>query len=167
MQGPFTSADLPIDDNGCIYHLQLTPEEMAKDIIIVGDPGRAEFIADTYFEHIEVKREHRGLVSVTGRVKETGQRVTVITSGMGTASSEVVLNEIIALNEIDFKSRTRKESYEMLNVIRVGTCGNLQAVTPEELGVPIITVYAVGLDNSGLFINALFLTQLVQVLKSV
>lgn len=147
--------DLPIDEQGRIYHLQITPEQLAPDILIVGDPGRAAAIADSFFKEIEVNHEHRGLRTVTGRFIEgsgpasEGMRATVVTSGMGTSSLEIVAQEIVALNEIDFETRTRKLDYPRLNIIRVGTAGGLQKET--RLGTPIITTYAAGLDNSGLF----------------
>jgi uridine phosphorylase len=147
----FKASDLPLIDNR-VYHLELKPEDLAKDIIIVGDPERVPFIADEFFDTKEVDRFHRGLRTITGRVKETGQRVSIITSGMGTPSLEIVLNEIVALNEIDFHTRTRKSEYDMLTIIRVGTSGGIQHDT--ELGTLIITDYAIGLDNTGLFYNA-------------
>ncbi|MEW6571821.1 MAG: nucleoside phosphorylase [Nitrospirota bacterium] len=149
--GSFRHADLPTV-GGRVYHLDLEPEELAKKIIIVGDPERVPFIADTFMERKEVDRSHRGLRTVTGYVKETGQRVSVITSGMGTPSLEIVLNEIVALNEIDLLSGTGKSECEMITAIRVGTSGGVQAET--DLGTLIITDYAVGLDNTGLFYNA-------------
>jgi uridine phosphorylase len=155
--GPYGPADLPIDDHGRVYHLQLRPEQVAPDILLVGDPGRAEFIGSFLLRDVEVAREHRGLVTVTGTSATTGGRATVIsplrttvaTSGMGTPSLEIVLNELVALNEIDFATRRRKPSFPRMHVIRVGTCGALQASTP--LGTPIVTSYAVGMDNTGLF----------------
>jgi uridine phosphorylase len=154
--GPFNDSDLPIF-NGKVYHLDLAPEELAENIIIVGDPERVPFIAEEFFETLEVDRSHRGLRTITGTVKETGQRVTLTTSGMGTPSLEIVLNEIVALNEIDFSRRTRKEEYDMLNIIRIGTSGGIQAGI--DLGTLIITDYAVGLDNTGLFYDAPFADQ--------
>lgn len=148
---PFNPSDLPII-NGKVYHLDLRPEDLAKDIIIVGDPERVPFIADEFFDTKEVDRFHRGLRTITGYVKETGQRVSVITSGMGTPSLEIVLNEIVALNEIDFHTRARKSEYDMITIIRVGTSGGIQYDT--ELGTLVITDYAVGLDNTGFFYNA-------------
>ncbi len=145
---PLNASDLPIFD-GKIYHLDLKPGEMAKDIIIVGDPERVPFIADEFLSTREVDRTHRGLRTITGHVKETGHRVSVTTSGMGTPSLEIVLNEIVALNEIDFQTRTKKEECERLSIIRVGTSGGIQPDT--ELGTLIVTDYAVGLDNTGLF----------------
>ena len=156
---PFTEADLPIDV-GRIYHLQVKPEQVAPDILLVGDPGRAEFIGSTLLRDLELEHEHRGLVTVTGTSQVTGNRATIIsplkttvtTSGMGTPSLEIVLSELVALHEIDFATRTRKPHFPRLHVIRVGTSGALQASTP--LGTPIITSYAIGMDNTGLFYEA-------------
>jgi uridine phosphorylase len=139
----FNNSDLPIIE-GKVYHLCLKPEDLANHILIVGDPERVSFIAKEYFSRIEVDKFHRGLRTITGIVRDTGQRVSIVTSGMGTPSLEIVLNEIIALNEIDFYTRTRKSVYDMLTVIRVGTSGSIQPDT--ELGTLIITDYAIGLD---------------------
>ncbi|MGD2146151.1 MAG: nucleoside phosphorylase [Anaerolineae bacterium] len=158
--GPFTPADLPIDDEGRIYHLQIKPEHVAHDILMVGDPGRADLIGSEFLRDVELRHEHRGLVIVTGMAEITGERATVIsplrataaTSGIGTPSLEIVVSELVALTEIDFETRTRKASFPRLHVLRVGTSGALQAST--RLGTPIITTYAVGLDNTGLFYEA-------------
>lgn len=144
-------SDLPLRD-GRVYHLDLGPEEMAKNIIIVGDPERVPFIADEFLERWEVDRFHRGLRTITGFARESGQRVSIVTSGMGTPSTEIVLNEIVALNEIDFNTLKRKEEYETINIIRVGTSGAIQPDT--DLGTLIITDYVIGMDNTGLFYEA-------------
>lgn len=148
--GPYNVCDLPVFNNK-VYHLDLEPEELAKNIIIVGDPERVPFIAEEFLGDREVDRSHRGLRTITGKSRETGQRVSIITSGMGTPSLEIVLNEIVALNEIDLNTMTRKEEFEPLTVIRVGTSGGLQHDT--DLGTLIVTDYVVGLDNTGLFYN--------------
>jgi uridine phosphorylase len=157
---PFTPSDLPTDSQGRIYHLQVEPEQVATDILLVGDPGRAEFIGSEFLRDIEHEHEHRGLVTVTGISEITGKQATIIsplrttvsTSGIGTPSLEIVASELVALNEIDFATRTRKSEFPRLHVIRVGTSGGLQAST--QLGTPIITTYAIGLDNSGLYYEA-------------
>lgn len=154
---PYTAADLPIDEHGRIYHLQLKPEQVSPDILIVGDPGRAELIGSTFLRDIEFVHEHRGLVTVTGISEISGKQATIIspvrttvtTSGMGTPSLEVVVNELVLLNEIDFATRKRKSDFPRLYIIRVGTSGVLQVST--KLGTPIITSYAIGMDNTGLF----------------
>ncbi len=157
---PFTASDLPIDDEGRIYHIQVKPGQIAPDILLVGDPGRAEFIGSKFLRDLECEHEHRGLVTITGTSILTGDQATIIspvkttvsTSGIGTASLEIVVQELIALNEIDFQTRTRKSYYPRLHILRVGTSGGLQASTP--LGTPIITSYAVGMDNTGLYYEA-------------
>ena len=154
---PFTASDLPVDDQGRIYHLQAKPGQIAPDILLVGDPGRAEFIGSQFLRDVEFEHEHRGLVTITGTSEITGEQATIIspirttvtTSGMGTPSLEIIVGELIALNEIDFQTRTPKASYPRLHVLRVGTSGALQAST--RLGTPIITTYAIGMDNTGLF----------------
>jgi len=158
----FKSSDLPIVD-GRTYHLDLRPEDLAENIIIVGDPDRVSFIADEFLGTKEIDRFHRGLRTITGCVKETGQRISIVTSGMGTPSLEIVLNEIVALNEIDFHTKKRRAEYETLTIIRVGTSGGPQPDT--ELGTSIITAYAVGLDNTGLFYNAPYHEETVKMLE--
>jgi uridine phosphorylase len=159
-QSPFTPADLPFSDEGSIYHIEMKSDQIAPDILIVGDPHRAEFIGSEFLRDIEVEQEHRGIVTVTGTAEFTGERTTILsptrttvtTSGIETPSLEIVVNELVALNEINFKTRRRKMNYPRMNFIRVGTSGGLQPST--ELGTPIVTSYAIGLDNTGLFYEA-------------
>jgi uridine phosphorylase len=162
---PYTASDLPVDAEGRIYHLQIKPGQIAPDILLVGDPGRAEMIGSTFLRDLEVEHEHRGLVTVTGTSEITGARATIIspvrttvaTSGIGTPSLEIVVQELVALFEIDFATRTRKDEFPRLHVLRVGTSGGLQASTA--LGTPIITSYAIGLDNTGLFYEVPYLDE--------
>lgn len=150
---PLEISDLPVF-NGRVYHLDIGPEDLAPNIIIVGDPDRVPLIAEEFLRDIEVDRLHRGLRTMTGYDPESGTRVSVVTSGMGTPSLEIVLNEIVALNEVDFSTMTRKDTFDTLTVIRVGTTGGIQEDT--EVGTLIISEYAVGLDNTGLFYDAAY-----------
>ena len=157
LAAPFTAADLPVDQEKRIYHLQIKPGQIAPDILIVGDPGRAEFIGSTFLRDVEFELEHRGLVTITGTSEITRDRATIITpvkttvttSGIGTGSLEIVVNELVALHEIDFETRMCKPDFPRLHILRVGTSGALQASTA--LGTLIITSYAIGLDSTGLF----------------
>lgn len=157
---PFTATELVIDEEGRIYHLQVKPDQIAPDILIVGDPGRAEIIGSTFLRDIEFEHEHRGLVTITGTSDITGEQATIIspvrttvtTSGIGTSSLEIVVTELVALNEIDFETRTPKTDFPRLHIIRVGSSGGLQAST--RLGTPIITSYSIGLDNAGVYFEA-------------
>jgi uridine phosphorylase len=144
----FSEADLPIVQ-GRTYHLDLAPSELAGNIILVGDPDRVPFIADEFLAGRDVDRSHRGFRTITGTDRKTGLRVSVISTGIGTPSLEIVLNEIVALNEINFKTRTRKKKYDPLTVVRIGTSGGMQP--DSELGALVVTDYAIGLDNTGLF----------------
>ncbi len=148
--GPFSAADLPLLPDGKVYHLHLKTQDLAPNIILVGDPGRVPVIADAVLRSREVDVEHRGLRSITGMADDV--RVSIVTSGMGTSSEEIVLQELAVLNEIDPATRMRRAQFPRLNIIRVGTSGGLQAETP--LGTPIITRYAIGMDNAGLFYAA-------------
>jgi uridine phosphorylase len=160
VSAPISASDLPLDKQGRTHHLQVQPGQIAPDILIVGDPGRADFIGKRFLQDVEFRQDHRGLVTITGIANIGGipgttllpLRVTVTTSGMGTPSLEIVLNELVALHEIDFQTRRRKSEFPRLHVIRVGSSGGLQAST--ELGTPVITTYAIGLDNSGPYYEA-------------
>ena len=162
LAAPYTAADLPIDEEKRIYHLQVKPGQIAPDILIVGDPGRAQFIGSNFLRQVEFEHEHRGLVTITGTAEITGERATIITplkttvatSGIGTGSLEIVLNELVALHEIDFERRRRKPEFPRLHILRLGTSGALQASTA--LGTLIITSYAIGLDSTGLFYETPF-----------
>lgn len=151
-KGPFSASDLLLNPDGSVYHLDMKPEDLADDIILVGDPGRAYEISKSYLnpDSIIFNHEHRGLRVVTGKVKDTGLPVSVVTSGMGTPSLEIVVNEIYALKEIDFQLRKLKPEKlrnKQINIIRVGTSGGLQEST--ELGTAVIAEYAMGLDATG------------------
>jgi uridine phosphorylase len=145
----YSESDLIIN-NGRIYHLGIAPEELAARVILVGDPDRVTVLAAALLPEIELEHFHRGLRTITGRTK-AGTRITITTSGMGTPSLEIVVNELMALNEVDFSRRKRRSSYDPLTIIRVGTSGALQSDTL--LGTSIISAYAIGLDNSGLFLE--------------
>jgi uridine phosphorylase len=151
MKRSFSPDDLPMV-NGRIYHLDLAPEELAQDVVVVGDPDRVPLLAGEFLHEREVDRFHRGFRTITGVARETGLRVSLVTTGIGAPSTEIVLNELAALNEIDFRTMTRKGSFAPLNVIRVGTSGGLNPATP--VGALVLTDYVIGLDNTGLFYDA-------------
>ena len=151
MKISFSPDDLPMV-NGRIYHLDLAPEELAQNVVVVGDPDRVPLLADEFLHEREVDRFHRGFRTITGVARETGLRVSLVTTGIGAPSAEIVLNELAALNEIDFRTMTRKESFSPLTIIRVGTSGGLNPATP--VGALVLTDYVLGLDNTGLFYDA-------------
>jgi len=145
----YAVSDLPFN-GGVAYHLGITAEHLAPAIVLVGDPERVDFIAERFFESTEMRVSHRGLTTCTGIVRDTKQRVTVATTGMGAPSTEIVLNELAALAEVDTTTLTRiSERAASLTLIRVGTAGALQRTTT--LGTSIISSHAVGVDSTAWF----------------
>ena len=143
MNQAIPASQLVLNNEGTVYHLALHPEELADDVILVGDPGRADIIASR-FEKIEVKRQNRELWSRTGYYN--GKRITVLSTGMGTDNLDIVMNELDTLANIDLKTRMPKAQHRTLNLIRLGTSGALQADIPVEDSY-VATRYAIGLDG--------------------
>lgn len=143
MNTAIPESQLVLNNEGTVYHIALHPEELADDVILVGDPGRVDMIA-SYFDKIEVKRQNRELWSRTGFYK--GKRITVLSTGMGTDNLDIVMNELDTLANIDLKTRMPKERHRALNLIRLGTSGALQADIPVEDSY-VVTRYAIGLDG--------------------
>lgn len=135
-------SELPKQPNGAIYHLGLFPEEIADDIILVGDPGRVEKISDR-FDKVELKRQNRELITHTGM--KNGKRLSVISTGMGTDNIDIVLTELDALANIDLEKMEVKNGHKSLNLIRIGTSGALQAEI--DTGSFVASAYGLGIDG--------------------
>ena len=115
------------------YHIGLGPGELAEYILLPGDPDRTARIASR-FDSIELEHRHREFASATGRFR--GERVSVVSTGIGTDNVEIAVAEILAITERP-------------TFIRVGSCGALQ---PEmELGDLVITTGAVRLESTTSF----------------
>lgn len=136
------TSELILNADGSIYHLNLKPEQIAQDIIFVGDQDRVEKIT-ALFDSIEFTTQKREFKTQTGIYK--GKRITVISTGIGPDNIDIVLNELDALVNIDFKTRKVKEKLTSLNIIRIGTSGALQASIAVDSFV--MSQYAIGLDN--------------------
>ena len=121
------SSELILNPDGSIYHLNLLPEDIADIVITVGDPDRVSQVSK-YFDSIELKKKKREFVTHTGSI--SGKRITVISTGIGTDNIDIVLNELDALANIDFTSRTIKEKKRQLSFIRIGTSGSIQPNIP-------------------------------------
>lgn len=135
-------SELIINDDGSVFHLHLRPEELADNVILVGDPGRVDMVSE-YFEEKEFRHQSREFVSVTGRYR--GKRMTVISTGIGTDNIDIVMNELDALVNIDFTTREIKEQKRSLNIIRIGTSGAIQPDIP--LGSFVFSHISVGCDG--------------------
>lgn len=135
-------SELILRDDGSIYHLGIRPGEVAPTIITVGDPQRVEQVSK-YFDKIEVQRSKREFVTHTGTMG--GKRLTVISTGIGTDNIDIVFQELDALFNIDFATRSVKENITPLRFIRMGTSGSVHAEV--EVDSLLSSTYAIGLDN--------------------
>lgn len=131
-----------INGDGSIFHLHLLPEQLADKVILVGDPGRVDTVA-AHFDERECEVNNREFRAVTGTYK--GKRITVQSTGIGCDNIDIVLNEMDALANIDFKTRKAKPELKSLTIVRVGTCGGLQSETPT--GTYVATVKSIGFDG--------------------
>ncbi len=120
-------SELIINPDNSIFHLHMKQEQLAENIILVGDPGRVEMIAG-FLDKIESQTENREFVSATGRYGL--KRITVLSTGIGTDNIDIVLNELDALANIDLQTRQVKKISKSLNIIRIGTSGGLQGDIP-------------------------------------
>ncbi len=135
-------SELIINNRGAIYHLDVAPDELATTIITVGDPGRVPQVSK-YFDNIEVKQQHREFITHTGYVGK--KRISVVSTGIGPDNIDIVMNELDALANIDFATRTVKPSLSSLQIFRLGTSGSLQKNIPVDSFVA--GTHGLGIDN--------------------
>ena len=142
MKNYIEESELIINDDGSIFHLHIKPEQLADRVILVGDPGRVNLVA-SHFDTCECEASNREFHSITGTYK--GKRITVLSTGIGCDNIDIVLNELDALVNIDFTTRTIKDNLRSLQIVRTGTCGGLQPDTP--VGTFIASVKSIGFDG--------------------
>ena len=138
----FSDAELILNKDGSVYHLNLKPENVADKIIVVGDPGRV-YRVSRHFDDIEFEMNKREFITHTGTFK--GKRITVMSTGMGVDNIEIALTELDALFNIDLKTRQPKEEQKSFDIVRIGTSGAIQEDI--KVGTPLLSAYGVGLDN--------------------
>ncbi len=138
----FAPSELIINADGSVFHLHVRPEQLAHKIILVGDPGRVDLIAQ-HFESRECEVQSREFRTVTGSY--CGKRITALSTGIGCDNIDIVMNELDALVNIDFATRTEKPSLTSLELVRIGTCGGLQPFTP--VGTFICSDKSIGFDG--------------------
>ena len=136
------SSELIINADGSIFHLHLKPEQLANDVILVGDPGRVELISKQMTD-IEFLIQNREFVSITGKFNQ--KRITIVSTGIGTDNIDIVVNELDALANINFTTREINPVLRKLNLIRIGTSGGLQDYLP--LNSFVISQKAIGFDG--------------------
>ncbi|MGM9732836.1 MAG: nucleoside phosphorylase [Prevotella sp.] len=142
MKNYIAESELVINGDGSIFHLHIKPEQLADRVILVGDPGRVKLVA-SHFDTCECEMSNREFHSITGTYK--GKRITVLSTGIGCDNIDIVMNELDALVNIDFTTRTIKDNLRSLQIVRIGTCGGLQPNTP--VGTFIASVKSIGFDG--------------------
>ena len=138
----FEASELIINADGSAFHLHIIPEQLAQKVILVGDPGRVSLVA-SHFTNIECDVQSREFHTITGTYE--GKRITVLSTGIGCDNIDIVVNELDALTNIDFKTRTEKPEFRSLEIVRIGTCGGLQLNTP--VGSFIASAKSIGFDG--------------------
>ncbi len=142
MQKQFKESELILNPDGSVYHIRLKPENIAPTVIVVGDQHRVETISK-HFDHIEFRTQSREFVTHTGTFNK--QRITVLSTGIGTDNIDIVINELDAAVNIDLEKRIPKDKHTSLDIIRLGTSGALQADI--EVDTYVASAYGLGLDG--------------------
>lgn len=146
---PIGPSELILNADKSIYHLNLRPEDIADTVILVGDQNRVEKVS-RYFDTIEVQKQRREFITHTGYLNN--KRISAVSTGIGTDNIDIVLNEIDALFNIDFETRTIKKDLTQIDFVRIGTSGAIQPDIP--LDSFVLSEYAIGFDNVLHFYNS-------------
>ena len=139
---PLKASELILNADQSIYHLNLLPEDLATTVIVVGDQNRVSRVS-RHFDEIEIQKSRREFITHTGWLK--GKRISVVSTGIGTDNIDIVLNELDALVNIDFTTKSIKKNLTQLDIIRIGTSGAVQADIP--IDSMVLSDYAIGFDN--------------------
>lgn len=138
----YPHSELVLNAKGEVYHLGLSPENIADKIILVGDQYRVELISN-FFDKVDFKTQHREFVTHTGWYK--GKHISVVSTGIGTDNVDITINELDALVNIDLEKREDNMAHKKLSFVRIGTCGILQPDIP--VHSYLLSSHAYGLDN--------------------
>ena len=136
------SDELPINQDGSVFHLHLKPEQLADKIVMMGDPERVPVVA-SYFDNVEFDIQSREFRTITGSYK--GKRITALSHGIGCDNIDIVVNELDALVNINLETRTVNEKFKQLTMVRIGTSGGLQPFCP--IGSFVVSEISMGIDG--------------------
>lgn len=135
-------SELMINPDGTVFHLHLHPDQLTDRIILVGDPGRVDMVAE-HFDTRSFETFSREFHTIGGTYK--GKPIMCLSHGIGPDNIDIVINELDALANIDFATREVKDSHRTLHMVRIGTSGALQ---PDIMvGTPVIAEKAIGFDG--------------------
>lgn len=135
-------SELIINSDGSVFHLHIRPDQLADNVILVGDPGRVEMFRPL-FDDVEAEGASREFVWITGRHGK--KRLTVLSTGIGCDNIDIVMTELDALANIDFETRELNPEHRTLSILRIGTCGAIQPEIP--LGSFIMSHISIGCDG--------------------
>lgn len=135
-------SELVINDDGSVFHLHIRPDQLASTVILVGDPARVTTVAK-HFDKVECDVSNREFHTITGSYK--GKRISCISHGIGTDNIDIVVTELDALANIDFRTRQVKEQLQRLTLVRLGTSGGLQDIA--SVGSFVVAKYSMGFDG--------------------
>lgn len=135
-------SELIINDDGSAFHIHLRPDQLRDNIIFVGDPGRVDMVA-SYFDSVDYDVHSREFHAIGGTYK--GKPVMCISHGIGPDNIEIVITELDALANVDFKTRTVRPQHRTLNIVRIGTSGSIQENL--HLGDYVIASKGIGFDG--------------------
>ena len=145
---PLKASELILNADQSIYHLNILPEDLAPTVIVVGDQNRVPRVSQ-HFDEIEVRKSRREFITHTGWLK--GKRISVLSTGIGTDNIDIVMNELDALVNIDFNTKSIKNGLTQLDIVRIGTSGAVQEDIP--IDAMVLSDYAIGFDNVLHFYN--------------
>jgi len=158
----FPATELVLNERNEVYHLALNPSQLAHKVILVGDQDRVALIS-AFFDTIEHQSQHREFVCHTGTYQ--GKRISVLSTGIGTDNIDICIQELDALVNIDLEKRTEKQTKTQLEIVRIGTCGILQADIP--LHSYMLSTHAYGFDNVAHFYPIDFTEQETQLRSTI
>lgn len=136
------NSEFIVNPDGSAFHLHIKPEQLSDKIVMMGDPDRVTLTA-SFFDSIECDVHSREFHTVTGMYK--GKRLTALSHGIGTDNIDIVVTELDALANIDFRTRTVKPELRQLTMIRVGTSGGMQPHCP--IGSYVVSEKSIGFDG--------------------
>lgn len=137
-----SESEMIINPDGTIFHLHLHPDQLTDRIILCGDPGRVDMIA-SFFDSKTFEVSSREFHTIGGTYN--GKPIMTLSHGIGPDNIDIVINELDALANIDFKTRQVKDTHRTLTMVRIGTSGALQ---PElKVGTPVIAEKSIGFDG--------------------
>lgn len=135
-------SELTLATDGSLYHIHLTGNTLADNVILVGDPGRVDMFKPM-FSIIEHESFNREMHAITGMCQ--GKELTILSTGMGTDNIDIVMTELDAAANMDLQMRCPRKVHRTLNMVRIGTSGSLQSDIP--IGTFVASAYSVGLDG--------------------